>query len=230
MRLKRMSLFYFVHKNCSYCRLRPNQINGFCYACLSSLHVELLMWKLDYTMTGYSIVKSNDLCLEILRRTKFSSSIRLWRFVIHELLNLLDHPLNFDSITWVPIPINKIRMRERGFNQSFILAEKLAETFGGRLCNAICRPKENESLTNFGREERSIRSEGIFEKTSNELLHNVVLVDDLITTGSTIKAGLSCFQKDELNIDFNFLTLFKGLGEDTGDFMLEQKEYMVRWV
>ncbi|HNY70208.1 MAG TPA: ComF family protein [Syntrophorhabdus sp.] len=92
----------------------------------------------------------------------------------------------FDCI--IPIPVTEKRLRERGFNQSFILAEEIARMTGRPVLHSMLRKtKETKDQYTLSREERRKNIKGAFSLTGNTSLKGkmVLLVDDLYTTGQT---------------------------------------------
>tara|TARA_B110000483_G_C18157271_1_gene527889 strand:+ start:58 stop:420 length:363 start_codon:yes stop_codon:yes gene_type:complete len=96
-------------------------------------------------------------------------------------------------------------------NQAELVALELSKVFGGSVCHALKRPKENQSLTSMGKGDREKVSEGIFIRVKGfENLRNVVIVDDLVTTGSTLFSAIHSFKVDERFERFQFATALKG--------------------
>lgn len=89
----------------------------------------------------------------------------------------------------VPVPLHPKRKRERGYNQSERLAQGIAEVTGIPVVELVKRTKDNVSQTKLAHEERSENVKGIF--AADEALlqkfsgRHVLIVDDVITTGST---------------------------------------------
>lgn len=96
----------------------------------------------------------------------------------------------FDCV--VPVPLHKSKLKKRGYNQSEGFAKGLAEAFSVEcLPHALVRNRANETQTRKNRQERWENVEGLFEPQDNAALmgKHVLLVDDVLTTGSTL---LSC--------------------------------------
>lgn len=87
----------------------------------------------------------------------------------------------------VPVPLHRRRKRERGFNQ----AQVLADLAGGRASLPVeCllrRIRYTTTQTNFDRRQRIENLRGAFDLApgANVKDRNLVLVDDVFTTGST---------------------------------------------
>lgn len=92
----------------------------------------------------------------------------------------------------VPVPLHPRRLRERGHNQSALIAEALSESTGLPLSTALIRTRHTRAQTGLGRAERRRNVEGAFEWTGGSLRGTtVVLVDDVCTTGATLAACAS---------------------------------------
>jgi ComF family protein len=95
-------------------------------------------------------------------------------------------------ITVVPVPLHTRKRSQRGFNQAELIARAALETMPrpGRFridADALVRRRETQSQIGLTRHQRRENLRGAF-KVSNSVTiagHNVVLVDDVFTTGTT---------------------------------------------
>lgn len=95
-----------------------------------------------------------------------------------------------DFIT--PVPLHWKRKMKRGYNQSYYIARGISKATGLPVVNGIIkRIMNNSTQTRKGIDDRKTNVEGIFKLVKPELAHgkHILLVDDVITTGSTI---ISC--------------------------------------
>ncbi len=88
----------------------------------------------------------------------------------------------------MPVPLHPVRERERGFNQAWVLVEPLAHMW--RIAShrrALVRVRQTETQTHLNRAERMSNLRGAFEVRRPEVIagRRVLLVDDVLTTGST---------------------------------------------
>lgn len=101
----------------------------------------------------------------------------------------------FDGIdVIIPIPLHPRRLRERGYNQSEYIAKGLSEATGIPVDTTHVRRVRNNPQQALQRaKDRVSNVQGIFEVNHPEALYrkHILLVDDLITTGNTIR---SCMQ------------------------------------
>ena len=91
----------------------------------------------------------------------------------------------------VPVPLYYSREKERGFNQSFLIAKALAEVLGKPLWSEVLsREHFHHPQMVLSREERLKNIMGAFKYASDQKLSGnvILLVDDIITTGATLRA------------------------------------------
>lgn len=103
-----------------------------------------------------------------------------------------DYPdINIPDFTLVmPVPLHSKRLRERGFNQSVILARELARKFSIPLDFVTLRRYiHTEPQIHLGKKERASNVRGAFNVTKQDRVkkQKIILVDDVYTTGSTVK-------------------------------------------
>jgi ComF family protein len=96
---------------------------------------------------------------------------------------------NPEDFVIFPVPLHRQRLRERGFNQSLLLAKVLASHLGTQLDYlSLIRRKYTRSQTGLGKEERRKNVANAFAITTTKILmdKNILLIDDVITTGHTL--------------------------------------------
>jgi len=137
--------------------------------------------------------------------------VTLFYFEKGKLLQTLAHSLKYDEGTTfgfelgvrlgkkissstidciIPVPLNKRKERERGYNQSDWIAKGLASVINVPvLSNAVRRTRYTVTQTHLNAEERKKNIADAFEVTDTDAIcgKNILLVDDIITTGSTIQ-------------------------------------------
>jgi ComF family protein len=100
-----------------------------------------------------------------------------------------DYRLPVEYIDFViPVPLHKSRMREREFNQAQLLGEQVCVEFGLKmLTGAMKRSRPTRTQTELSFEERRRNVENSFTVNDPEKVRgaNILLVDDVLTTGST---------------------------------------------
>ncbi|MBW2649052.1 MAG: ComF family protein, partial [Deltaproteobacteria bacterium] len=90
----------------------------------------------------------------------------------------------------IPVPLHPKRLRERGFNQSIILAREISKRFSIPLdFITLRRMVHTESQVRLSGRQRMANVRGTFEVTGRSRIEDkkILLVDDVYTTGSTVK-------------------------------------------
>ena len=90
----------------------------------------------------------------------------------------------------IPVPLTQKQKKNRGFNQSEAIASSLADILGGKYSPHILyknRETKKQALVS-NRAERFTNVRNCFSITNNYNLHHhdIIIVDDLITTGATL--------------------------------------------
>lgn len=91
----------------------------------------------------------------------------------------------------VPTPLARRRIRERGYNQSVLIAEGVSRITGIPVCaDAVSRDHFRGSQTRLQRWSRNENVKNVFHLTRPERIRgrHVLLIDDVVTTGATLRS------------------------------------------
>lgn len=123
-------------------------------------------------------------------RLKYDGRTRLADFLGSVLVEALQaRPLDVDLI--VPVPLWPARRRQRGFNQSELLAERVAEVTGWPLePSALGRARDTLQQTRLAARDRwrNVDSAFTVDPSIDLTGRRILLVDDVCTTGATLEA------------------------------------------
>jgi ComF family protein len=123
-------------------------------------------------------------------RFKFGGHSELAR-ALARLLAPAVRPFLYGEVSFVPVPLHRKRLVERGYNQSALLAAHLARELGGSAQpRALERVRSTDQQARLGRDARTENVRGAFRARPGRLPPRVVLVDDVVTTGATARACL----------------------------------------
>jgi ComF family protein len=94
----------------------------------------------------------------------------------------------FDAL--VPVPLHSKRLREREFNQAAVLAAHLSKSSGIPVRDVLRRHRYTGTQTALDRAERrqNLRNAFSLRKNTQVTDQNLLLIDDVLTTGSTLDA------------------------------------------
>lgn len=130
-----------------------------------------------------SVVYDDD-AKSVIWRLKYGSAKYLARTMAQYLLDtLLTTDWEFDCFTFVPI--HKKRARKRGYNQAELLAQALSDLTTTPCILLLQKTVETKNQARLSRDERITNLAGSFAPVTTPPAH-VVLVDDVLTTGSTV--------------------------------------------
>lgn len=112
-----------------------------------------------------------------------------------------DGAASFDAV--VPVPLSKKRFRERGYNQSALIARDIAAHFSiPCIETALIRKKHTAPQSSLGYQYRDFNVRGaFFLKNPDEVRgKHVLLVDDIFTTGATVRDASRALKKSAKEI------------------------------
>ncbi len=115
---------------------------------------------------------------------------------------------NVDLI--VPVPLHPRRLRQRGFNQSALLARRLGSTLGISVdYSNLKRFRWTEPQTGLSHRQRAANVKGAFKLTRPEKMRGkvILLLDDVLTTGETVNQCTRVLQKDGRTSEVVILTV-----------------------
>jgi ComF family protein len=125
---------------------------------------------------------------------------------------------NIQADAVIPIPLNKRKERERGFNQSEFLAKGIARVKNiPVLSDTVKRIKYTVTQTHLNAAERKENIADAFAVVNSEKIKGmtIILVDDIITTGSTIQETARVLKENGAKKIIAASAGLAKLGEDT---------------
>ena len=192
---KKFLLDLFYPKFCFLCQREGSYL---CQDCLSTLDsnpptthtpppkgLDGLYWAIDY---------QKPLIKNLIQSFKYEPLIKelaknLASLII-EHFQLLDNKPDFKDFVLIPVPLEKKKLKWRGFNQAEEIAKELSSFLKiPLLSNCLIKTKETLPQVELSDQERKENIKGAFSSKHPELIkeRKILLVDDLYTTGSTME-------------------------------------------
>ena len=89
----------------------------------------------------------------------------------------------------IVVPISKQRNRERGYNQTYLVAKELAKIIKIPISRkAICKIKNTVPQSTLNKEQREENAKNVYKANNITKLYNkkILILDDIYTTGNTV--------------------------------------------
>lgn len=187
--IKRKLVSVIFPERCPYCRdvIKPCEIG--CEACLTSMPQKIYRKLVGGRYRVISALPYKDIYKAAILRVKFGNK----KQYAYQLAKLMASKFSeeyassdFDVITFVPL--HNETLKERGFNQSELLARHLSE-FTGIPCEALLKKtKKNKPQHNVTADKKEKNVKGVYRATDKTLISGkkILIIDDIVTTGFTL--------------------------------------------
>ena len=131
---------------------------------------------------------------------------KMAEFATEKFMKILPVDLKLDGVCYVPI--HKIKLSKRGYNQSAIIAKVVADKLELPLVHVLERSSNIETQTHFGRIDRLKNQEGTIVASKNVIRHkHLLIIDDILTTGATIETCYDALRLSNPDCLISILTL-----------------------
>jgi ComF family protein len=218
-----LSLIY--PNNCVVCgKELPDQMEMICFSCLSDLHytyfekyeeatmADELFWgrvpiEHAYSMLYYQKETSTQ---RILYKIKYQEGQQLGEYMGERIAQKLEHREWINEVdAIVPIPLHSKKNFKRGYNQSLTIAKGFSEVTEIPIKEGLARKRHHASQTKKSKEERWQNVKSIFQVNYKNLegLKHVVIVDDVLTTGSTLESAAKTIKAFDASIKISLVTI-----------------------
>jgi len=211
----------FYPNNCEICQNHLVHTEDFiCLTCKFNLpyidrhqtmldSIQKIFWgRIDiaHVFSVYNYQKGTN-TQKILHAIKYQNKKRLAIHMGEIMGELLPKDKTFDLI--IPVPLHPKKLKQRGYNQSLLLAEGIEKSTDIKIeNNALQRIKINQSQTVFSKYDRWDNVKAIFKLVRKKNLEgkHILLVDDVLTTGATIESCAAAILS-EVNCKISVATL-----------------------
>ena len=132
----------------------------------------------------------------LIRGIKYHNQVELAYFqakIMYDYWQTLD--ISEKNFVIVPVPLHKKRMKDRKYNHMMLVAEEFSKLTGYKVDNAlITRIKETKPQYRLSIKEREENLKGAFHVDKSFYDgESLLVIDDILTTGSTLKAMIKAF-------------------------------------
>jgi len=173
------SLPWIIGNTCEKCGGHVVADEKICDQCKDYNHV----FKINYSIFDYDDVIAKKI-IEF-KQSRYKHIGEVFADIVLDFYEKLN--LKVDIV--IPVPIHENRYRDRGFNQSQILASKIDDVYSGLVDNNVLkRIKDTPHQTGLSRNNRQENLNKAFEVIDKKKIKGkkILLIDDIYTTGSTL--------------------------------------------
>lgn len=178
----------------------------FCPTC--QREIDKLLYPVASRSEGYVIASMyhyDGLIRDLLRRMKFQEGRYLSRFFAGEIVRFLkENEMFAEVVSW--IPMHRRKERRRGFDHAKDLAVETAKMLDIPFLPILRRAKPTRALYSLTAKERIGELKGAFEAALKEDERLWLVLDDILTTGSTIDEAAKILQEATI-VNFVFLVI-----------------------
>jgi len=181
---------------CALCTTPLDGVKAVCTPCLEALLPTGLGSWLEEAAVGegldevWSAFWYDEAMQTLIHLLKYNGHRRVGGRLSEAVFHQLEGEVPWDRFhTLVPVPLHRTRRRERGYNQSAVLARTLGELSDLPVSKRlVLRHRWTQSQTGLSVQERRTNVGGSFRATGPGDGRKVLLVDDILTTGATASA------------------------------------------
>ncbi len=140
-----------------------------------------------YFDKSISCIEYNDISKKIIYNLKYKNETYISKYIARIMKEKLDlEDIKYDYILYVPL--HKKRLNKRGFNQSEKIGKNLSKLNEVPSHDILMRIKNTKRLYKLSKEDRKKELKNGFKikDTIDVRNKNILLVDDIFTTGSTV--------------------------------------------
>jgi ComF family protein len=146
--------------------------------------------KRPYFSSARAVFSYENIILNAIHHFKYNRDISIGEMLSSFMADFSFPDIDFTDYSLImPVPLHIKRLRERGFNQSLILARAFGEKRQIPVnFSLLKRHKFTLTQTGSNRNERKKNIKGAFEVSNRGKIagKNIILIDDVYTTGATI--------------------------------------------
>lgn len=175
-------------RECLICNKKEIYKFEICKECYENLSFkEDYHYDFKYLDEVYIVFNYNRFLKSELWKYKYQEKTYLYKFFGEALIDeIFKFRLNkeYDFVTF--IPLSTTSLKKRGYNQSQLMAKYICDNTFMEFKNILYKNRDNKKQANLTRIERYDNVKDIFSSRISVIDKNILIVDDVITTGYTL--------------------------------------------
>ncbi len=189
----------------------------YCHVCKEEIPIELLKHKncesfLDGVIVCY---KYNKLVEKLIAEIKYKQ----YHSLVKDLAQLMEksrslRKLSFRNCIFTDVPLHRKRLWTRGFNQSKLISKNLSMKYKRPFTPLLKRVRNTKTQVGMKRVERIKNLDDAFGLTAgvrlDQSIETIILVDDVMTTGTTLEKCAEVMKNEFLDIKVVGLVFARG--------------------
>lgn len=185
---------------CDNCRLQYDPLPSRCFLChsITKDHKVCIKCRKNTKLNSvYVYGEYKDINQQLIKAFKFGYKRHVGLPIAKSMANILPYYPPSEEVFLVPIPTIPSHIRQRGFDQTVILANELSKQTGLKVEN-ILRRTTNIHQVGSNRSLRKLQIEGSFKYKlgGSGIPSHVILVDDVVTTGATLSEATKVLKEN----------------------------------
>ena len=137
--------------------------------------------------SSLSLFRYEDDAVRLIHALKFNQKLTCARLLGSLLADAVATRIDALPDCILPVPLQRGRLRQRGYNQSIELARPVAGAFSIPIdVHSVERVRDTHAQTGLDRKQRGKNMRGAFEIVSPLAAQHVVILDDVVTTMATV--------------------------------------------
>lgn len=199
-----IEVVYPIENYCIICK--ESECFGICTSCKKSINTIKYCEEEEILSYGYYGGVLKELILQFKFKSNFTSGDILSKLLEEYIVKYIE----YEKYILTYIPLSKKSKKSRGFNQCEYIAKKISRDLSIGVVETLIKQRETKEQKTLRKDERYENIKDAFELKEGINLNdtNIILIDDVTTTGITLKEGYKILKKSGAK-DIKLLTLSK---------------------
>lgn len=179
----------FFPQRCPYCGETVNVGKPACPECLAQFPETI---REGHAIGGYPYTAPfsyNGIFAEAVKRFKFNGHKEYAEKLALQITNAVSESFDVEQIDYITcVPMHKKQLKERGYNQSELLAEWVSKQLNIPYETLLIKHKENLPQHSLTSSQKRDNVKGVYKAVNTDKIkgNNILIIDDILTTGHTL--------------------------------------------